>query len=118
MRKKIMYVLIGIMFVFPITFFATKDVSAATVDNAIVDRIGFFPGITTYSDIVVFLDDPTDTQWTGTRMFFLSSDLGNQGLAMLLTAISNGQSVLVRIGATEADPPTVNSLITVLYLNK
>ncbi len=91
MRKKIMYVLIGIMLAFPITFFATKDVSAATVDGATIDRIGFFPGITEYSDILVFLDDPTDTQWEGTRMFFLSSDLGTRGLAVLLTAMSNNQ---------------------------
>lgn len=62
----------------------------------------------------VQLDDQSDVNWTGQRQFYLSSDLGNQGLAVLLTAYSMGETVWVRI-AGDASP---GSLITVIFVNK
>jgi hypothetical protein len=62
----------------------------------------------------VQLDDQSDQNWTGYRQFYLSSDLGNQGLAVLLTAYSMGETVWVRI-AGDAGP---GSLIKVIFVNK
>jgi len=62
----------------------------------------------------VQLDDQSDVNWTGQRQFYLSSDLGNQGLAVLLTAYSMGETVWVRI----AGDASSGSLITVIFVNK
>ena len=117
MRKKIMYVLIGILCVFSFTFFSTKDVYAASLMNAKIVRVGVYPGITAYSNVLLFIDDPTDTWWTGTRLFIMSPDLGNQGLAIALSAVSSDKSVVVRIGATDEEEAGPGTLVTVMYLN-
>jgi hypothetical protein len=44
----------------------------------------------------------------------LSSELGNQGLAVLLTAYSLGETVWVRI----AGDASSGSLITIIFMNK
>jgi len=56
------------------------------------------------------------TDWTNNskRMFYLTQDLGDQGLATLLTAMSLNKPVWVRI---VGDAP-VNSLISIVYLSK
>ena len=59
------------------------------------------------------LDDQSDHKWTGTRQFYLSSDLGNQGLAVLLTAYSLGETVRVKI-ARDGSP---GSLILTIFIN-
>ncbi|MGV7224602.1 MAG: hypothetical protein ACQ9MH_24190 [Nitrospinales bacterium] len=65
----------------------------------------------------VFLDDPTDTFFTGAPQFFLHPDLGNQGLAILLTAFSMGSKVWVRIEDNPNDPTSVaGSLISIVYV--
>jgi hypothetical protein len=117
MRKKIICVLMGILCVFSFTFFSTKDVSAASLMNARIVRVGVYPGITAYSNILLFIDDPNDIWWTGTRLFIMSPDLGNQGLAVALAAISSEKSVVVRIGATDEEPAGPGSMVTVMYLN-
>ena len=62
----------------------------------------------------VILDDQSDAFWIGARQFYLSSELGNQGLAILLTAYSLGETVYVGI-AGDASP---GSLITIIIINK
>ena len=56
------------------------------------------------------------TDWNNNteRMFFLTDDLGDRGLAILLTAMSLDKPVWVRI----AGNAEVNSLISVIFLNK
>jgi len=75
-----------------------------------ITRVGTDPRFGSF----VQLDDQSDVNWIGSRAFYLSSDLGNQGLAVLLTAYSLGETVLVRI-AGDASP---GSLITIIYINK
>jgi len=59
------------------------------------------------------LVDTRGIAWTGPRQFYLSSSLGNQGLAVLLTAYSLGKTVWVRI----AGDASSGSLITVIFVN-
>jgi len=49
-----------------------------------------------------------------TSYLFLSSDLGNQGLAVLLTVYSLGETVRVRI----AGDASSGSLIKIIFANK
>ena len=62
-------------------------VASADVDIPIcsIVKIGADPR---FEGPPVQLDCPSDTTWSGNRQFYLSSDLGNQGLAVLLTAYS------------------------------
>ena len=62
----------------------------------------------------VQLDDLSDVNWTGPRQFYLSSTLGKEGLAVLLTAYSLGETVWVRI----AGDGSTGSLITIIIMNK
>jgi hypothetical protein len=50
----------------------------------------------------------------GSRMFYLHEDLGDAGLATALTAIATDYDLWVRIPGDGS----VNSLITIMYLNK
>lgn len=62
----------------------------------------------------VQLIDTSGVNWTGARQFYLSSSLGNGGLAVLLAAYSMGETVWVRI----AGDASSGSLITVIFVNK
>ena len=87
-------------------------VANATVDSAKskIMRVGSDPR---FEGAMVQLDDLNDTNWTGIRQFYLSSTLGNQGLATLLTAYSLGKTVWVRIPGDGA----AGSLIQIIYMN-
>ena len=87
------------------------------VANAAVDakdvqvyRVGADPR---FEGAMVQLDDLTDTRWTGIRQFYLSSNLGNQGLATLLTAYSLNKTLWVRI-AGDGSP---GSLVEIIFIN-
>jgi len=87
--------------------------ASADVDVAVcsIVKIGIDPR---FEGPPVQLDDQSDVNWTGARQFYLSSTLGNQGLATLLTAYSLGETVWVRI----AGDGSAGSLITVIFVNK
>ena len=87
-------------------------VANATVDAADtqVTRVGADPR---FEGAMVQLDDLTDTKWTGIRQFYLSSNLGNQGLATLLTAYSMNKTLWVRI----AGDGSAGSLIEIIFIN-
>ena len=86
------------------------------VGTARIERLGFDPRFTsTSSGFMVQLSDiGTNPQFAGVRQFYLSTQLGNTGVATLLTAYSLGQTVWVRIAGTGAS----GSLITILFVNK
>ena len=86
-------------------------VSAIDVPVCSIVKIGFDPR---FEGPMVQLDDQSDVNWTGIRQFYLSSELGNQGLAVLLTAYSLGETVWVRISGDGSN----GSLITVIFMNK
>jgi len=85
--------------------------SALDVPVCSIVKIGVDPR---FEGPPVKLDDQSDVNWTGARQFYLSSALGNQGLAVLLTAYSLGETVWVRI----AGDGSAGSLITVIFVNK
>ena len=92
-------------------FTASADVDVA---NARIDRIGLFSPNATRGAMVQLTDLSSNPAWPGSRQFFLSQAvLGNEGLAMVLTAFTMGQPLWVRV-AGNADPL---SLITVIYVN-
>ena len=84
--------------------------NALDVANARINRVGYNPA---FQGAMVQLDDVTDGNYTGVRQYYLSSTLGNQGLATLLTAYSLGKTVWVRIAGT-GEP---GSLIQIIYIN-
>jgi len=82
------------------------DVSACSIAKIGVDA--------RFEGAPVQLVDTSGVNWTGNRQFYLSSTLGNQGLAVLLTAYSMDKTVWVRIVGDGA----AGSLITVIFVNK
>lgn len=110
--------LLAVVMIFGLTSmaFAYADCSSAKVT-----MVGAAPGYggAGSAGIKVMLKNMTGhtvgTDWAnGTlRMFFLTTDLGDQGLATLLTAMSLGKNVWVRIGGN-AEPA---SLISIIYLS-
>ncbi|MDH3327524.1 MAG: hypothetical protein OEM38_12525 [Gammaproteobacteria bacterium] len=114
--------LIALMFTVSLFLLPVSSVIAADCSSAQIKMIGINPGaggIGASDTKVSLLNNTTATvgiDWEpGTqRMFFLSADLGDAGLATLLTASSLGKSVWVRI----ADEAIVNSLITIIYLSE
>jgi hypothetical protein len=118
MRSKTKYILVIFLVAFSL-FFVTTGVYAADVTFAKVNRTGFYPNITPDSSGgIVFLDDTEDIYWTGSRMFYISNELGNQGLAVALTALSSDRTVFVRIGGSAGASPVAGSLINIIYINE
>jgi hypothetical protein len=116
MRSKTKYILVIILVAFSLSFL-TAGAYAADVGYATILKIGFYPRITPESSgAVVFLDDSEDIAFTGMRMYYLSTDLGNQGLATFLTAFSMDKKVWVRIGGSTGAPADNGSLINVVYI--
>lgn len=101
--------LVGILCAMLVCFagIASADVDVA---SARIDKIGAHSSFADRPPI--FLTDLSAKAWTGSRMFYLSPTLGNQGLATALTALSMGQSVWVRVSGTGV----AGSLVTVLYV--
>jgi len=91
-----------------------SNVFAADCASAVIKRVGSNPsiGATGSSPYMVQLDCSTDSVWPGTLTLYLSSDLGDGGLATLLTAYSLGKTVWVRtLGITSG------SIVTIIYVN-
>ena len=94
------------------SFMIIPAVANAVVDSAdnSIFKVGADPR---FEGAMVQLDDLTDTKWTGIRQFYLSSNLGNQGLATLLTAYSMNKTLWVRI----AGDGSSGSLIEIIFIN-
>jgi hypothetical protein len=83
--------------------------------SAVVSQVGILPtlettGVSKYIASFDCLDSPEP--WSNSVQFKLSSDLGDSGYATLLTAVSLGQTVYLRVADT-----TFRSLVLLLYLN-
>lgn len=91
--------------------------SAAQADidiaNAKIVRLGPDPRLAPNSNMVQVIDQSGGPQFTGIRQYYLSAALGNAGLATMLTALSLGQTVWIRVAGNGAD----GSLITIIFLN-
>jgi hypothetical protein len=111
MNWKNTYTLLLCTFVLGSLIFLPGLASALDVPVCSIVKIGVDPR---FEGPPVQLDDQSDVNWTGPRQFYLSSTLGNQGLAVLLTAYSLGETVWVRI----AGDGSSGSLITVIFVNK
>ena len=84
--------------------------NALDVSSCSIARIGVDPR---FEGAPVQLVDTSGVNWTGPRQFYLSSTLGNQGLAVLLTAYSMGKTVWVRI----AGDGSAGSLVEIIFVN-
>jgi hypothetical protein len=105
----VLFLVVGAILGVPLSARADTDVATARID-----MIGMYYPNETRGAMVMLTDLSATPKWTGQRQFFLSQAvLGNQGLAVLLTAYSMGQTIWVRI-AGAADPA---SLILVVYAN-
>ena len=92
-----------------------NNIYAADCSIATIKRIGNNPtssyatGATPYT---VQLDCSNDSVWAGDLTLYLSAELGESGLAILLTAYSLGKTVYVRtLGVT------AGSILSIIYVN-
>lgn len=94
--------------------FSTSTLYAADCANATIERVGTNPvtGSTGASPYMVQLDCADDSIWPGVMTLYLSQDLGDSGLATLLSAYSMGKSVWVRTLGT-----TPGSIVSIIYVN-
>ncbi len=117
MKTKQMGILLILLVAFSITTIPTIA-SAADIGSATITKVGFYPNVSAGSSGgIAFLDESNDAHWGGSRMFYLSDALGNQGLATLLTAYSMGKTVFVRIGGSSGADPVAGSLVNIIYVN-
>ena len=87
---------------------------ALDVETAAVRLVGIDPRVQPGAGAMVMLEDlGPNPAWVSQRQFYLSPALGNAGLATILTAISLGQTVWVRIAGTGES----GSLIEIIFLN-
>ena len=111
-RKNVSYMIrLIVMVMAGWAFLAPAANADVDVFNAKVVRVGIDPR---FEGPMVQLEDVGGSPaWTGVRQFYLSSTLGNGGLATMLTAFSLGENVFVRIAGTA----TSGSLVTIIFVN-
>jgi hypothetical protein len=100
---------LGMVITALVTLPAIANADVDVTDCTIV-KIGADPR---FEGAPIQLIDNSGTHWTSNRQFYLSSTLGNQGLAVLLTAYSMGKTVWVRI----AGDGSSGSLIKIIFVN-
>lgn len=110
-RKNTSTLMLCVLVLGSLIFLPTMASADVDVPICSIVKIGVDPR---FEGSPVQLDDQSDVRWTGARQFYLSSDLGNQGLAVLLTAYSLGETVWVRI----AGDASSGSLIKIIFVNK
>ncbi len=110
-RKKCAAVLAAIAF--SLCFAASA--SAVDCASAKIMRVGVNPvtGTGGASNYMVQLDcADTPAAWHGVLTLYLSADLGDSGLATLLTAYSLGKTVWVRTAGIAS-----GSIVNIIYVN-
>jgi len=106
--------LVGAFVVVLLSLCVISPAIAVDCASAAIKKIGVnptWPG-TGASKYFVQLDCVDDTKWAGTISFYLSEDLGDAGLATMLTAYSLGKNLWIRTAGV-----ATGSLVTVLYMN-
>ena len=107
-KKSVSIVSIIILFALVVLPAAANALDCSKVS---VKRIGADPR---FEGPPVQLKDELGTCWGGgIRQFYLSSSLGNQGLAVVLTGYSLNKTFWVRI----ADDAAPGSLVQVIFIN-
>ena len=110
MRKTIMVLSLVL---FSLFIFSGNNLFAADCASGTIKRLGANPGgVSGASPFMVQIDCANDATWPGTLQLYLSEDLGEPGLATLLTAYSLGKTVWVRTLGT-----VPGSIATVVYIN-
>jgi len=107
---------VAVIMILGLVCFAGTAQASVDVAVAKIERIGPDPRFANASSsgVMVQLSDTSgDPAWAGVRQFYLSSALGNTGVATLLTAFSLGETVWVRIGGAAES----GSLISIIFVN-
>lgn len=109
--KKSVFFLINVMFF----LILSTPVFSADMDNCTIEKVGSYAGWENIdlnrSKNVIYLSHPTE--WEGTRFFFLSTTLGNEGLATALTAVSLEKTVFIRTTSSNLEQGSIISIIIV-----
>jgi len=109
--KKVSFILLVCAMVITTLITLPAVANALDVSNCSIVKIGVDPRFE--GPPIKLVDNGSTPNWTSSRQFYLSSALGNQGLAVLLTAYSMDKTVWVRI----AGDASAGSLITVIFVN-
>ena len=92
---------------------------AGDLSGCTIEKVGAYPGLSNEplgrSGFPVFLSYPSWPEASRTRMFYLSYDLGQAGLATILTAMSLEKTVWVRISTPDN---SAGGIISIIYVNK
>ncbi len=95
-------------------FCSIVSANAATCTAANIIKVGVNPTNSVgASDYFVMLDCIDNSVWNGNVSYYLSTDLGDSGLATLLTAYSLDKTVWARTASTGT-----GSLVTIIYMNE
>lgn len=110
MRTKIMMLQVVFFFLFVIS---AGSLYAADCKSGTIVKVGVNPTTSTgASPYMVQIDCANDATWPGVLQLYLSDDLGDAGLATLLTAYSLQKTVWIRtLGVT------TGSIATIIYVN-
>jgi len=110
--KKALVTTVSLFFLFSLVALPTIA-SAVDCANVSVKRIGYDPRFVD-GPVPIQLKDNGGTCWSGeTRQFYVSTDLGNPGLAIFLTGYSLGKTFWVRIAGDAA----AGSLVQIVFIN-
>ncbi len=95
---------------------SSSSFASVTCKKANVVRVGVVPqtSIPARSDYIIraTCSEPFALYEGGERQFYLTPEVGDAGLATILTAISLGQQILLKTGAA-----TNGSLVETIYLS-
>lgn len=108
--------LLAVVMIFGLAGFAGTAEASVDVRFAKVERIGPDPRLVTELNsgyMVQLTDTSANPAWPGVRQFYLAADLGNTGVATLLTAFSLGETVWVRIDGNAE----VGQRIRIIFVN-
>jgi hypothetical protein len=114
MKRRIVFGVYAILIISTLLICMPLSASAQVdVQRARIDLLGLIHPSDTRGAMIQLTDLGSNPAWPGTRQFFLSQAiLGNEGLAIALTAFSLNKEIFVRItGSAEK-----LSLITIIYV--
>ena len=110
--KKLSTSIVGMMIALTLIVLPTFANADVDVPAAQIVKIGVNPDVG--GSVIRLVDLGATPEWTNARNFVLGPLVGNQGLAVALTALSLGKTIWVRIDGDAS----ANSDIKIIFMNE